>query len=95
MVHLDNLRADHFGECVCTRRKKDGSLCKKKCCLNLQSSLTHLFKMHQKKQSEEFKENLAEITTGLKSVVTECAQQGEGTAEEGKREVSFELCAKS
>jgi hypothetical protein len=57
-------------------------------------SLTHLFNLYKKKKSEEFKENLSEIMTGLKNVVTECVQQGEGTVEEGKREVSFELYKK-
>jgi hypothetical protein len=79
MVKLDELRADQFGEYVCTKRKRDGSLYKKRCYLNLQSSLTHLFNIYKKKKSEEFKENLSEIMTELKKVVTECMQQGEGT----------------
>ena len=61
MLKLDNLRADHFGEYVFTERKREGSLYKKTCSSNLQSSLTHLYKIYQKKKSKEFKEDLTEI----------------------------------
>ena len=71
-----------------------GCLLSQKMYNNKKTSLFRLFKIYKHKWTEEFDEELQGIIDGIKIIASKAKQQGLGSLEEGKQELSFDLYKK-
>ena len=71
-----------------------GCLLSQKMYKNKKTSLFRLFKIYKHKWTEEFDEELQDLIAGIKRIASKAKQQGLGSLEEGKRELSFDLYKK-
>jgi len=75
--------------------KNNGVPLKGKVYMNKRSILNNLFKRHKFRASDEFSENVDKYMEGVVRVVSMAAQEGLGSVEMGKREITFEVYEKS
>ena len=63
--------------------------------MNKRSILNNLFKRHKFRASDEFSENVDKYMEWVVRVFSKAAQEGLGSVEMGKREITFEVYEKS
>ena len=71
-----------------------GCLLSQKMYKNKKTSLFRLFKLYKYKWTEEFDDELKDLIAGIKRIASKVKQEGLGSLEEGKRELSFDLYKK-
>jgi hypothetical protein len=71
-----------------------GCLLSQKMYKNKKTSLFRLFRIYKHKWTEEFDNELQDLIAGIKRIASKAKQEGLGSLEEGKRELSFDLYKK-
>ena len=92
---LQGLQWRDYTTYLSSNLKSNGVPLKGKVYMNKRSILNNLFKQHKFKPSEEFVENLDKYMEGVVRVVAQAAQDGLGSLEMGKREITFEIYEKT
>ena len=68
-----------------------GCLLSQKMYKNKKTSLSRLFNIYKHTWTEEFDEELQDLIAGIKRIASKAKQQGLGSLEEGKQELSFDF----
>jgi flagellar motor component MotA len=63
--------------------------------INKNPSLFKLFRIYKHKWTEEFDNELQDLIAGIKRIASKAKQEGLGSLEEGKQELSFDLYKKN
>ena len=85
---------DDYANYLRVQLKKDGDPLKGKCYKNKRSNLNNLFKKYKHQPTPEFQDKVTEYMDGVVRLVAAAAQNGVGTIESGKRELSFQAYEK-
>ena len=94
-IKFDLLTASAFAEYLGSlTHHVTGFLASQKMYKNKMTSLFRLFKLYKYKWTEEFDDELKDLIAGIKQIVSKAKQEGLGSLEEGKRELSFDLYKK-
>ena len=72
-----------------------GCLLSQKMYKNKKTSLFRLFRIYKHKWTEEFDNELQDLIAGIKRIASKAKQEGLGSLEEGKQELSYDLYKKN
>lgn len=92
--NLQGLTYHDFTSYLSSNVRKNGIPYKGKVYMNKRSILNNLFKRHKFKPDEIFLENVDKYMEGVVRVVAQAAQEGLGSVERGKREITYEVYEK-
>jgi hypothetical protein len=88
---FEGLTYRDFTSYLSSNVRKNGIPFKGKVYMNKRSILNNLFKRHKFKPNEIFLENVDRYMEGVVRVVAQAAQEGLGSVERGKREITYEV----